>query len=86
MAHKKSGGASARQGSNTAGKRLGLKVFGGGTVKPGQIIIRQRGRTVVPGKNVKMGRDFTIFSKVHGIVEFVTHTRRQKKINVVEQS
>ncbi len=84
MAHKKAGGAKARQRGNVSGKRLGLKVFGGGVVKPGQIIVRQRGRTFVPGNNVDMGKDFTIFAKVAGVVEFKNHTKRQKKINVIE--
>ena len=85
MAHKKSGGAKARQGGNVAGKRLGIKVFGGSDVKPGQIIVRQRGRTYVPGNNVGMGRDYTIFSKTDGVVEFVNNTRKQKKINVIQK-
>jgi large subunit ribosomal protein L27 len=82
MAHKKAGGSQARQGSNVAGKRLGVKVFGGQKVKPGQIIVRQRGRRFIPGENVAMGRDFTIFSKIDGVVEFVYKNRNKKKINV----
>lgn len=86
MAHKKAGGSKARQGSNVRGKRLGLKVFGGSVVKPGQIIVRQRGRTYVPGENVKMGRDYTIFSKIDGFVEFKNYSRKKKKINVVQKA
>jgi large subunit ribosomal protein L27 len=82
MAHKKAGGSKARQKSNISGKRLGIKVFGGGTVKPGQIIVRQRGRTYIPGNNVKMGKDFTIFSKISGIVEFMGFGKDRKKISV----
>lgn len=82
MAHKKAGGSQARQGSNVKGKRLGIKVFGGQAVKPGQIIVRQRGRRFDPGENVGMGKDFTIFSKIEGIVEFVWENRKKKKINV----
>ena len=82
MAHKKAGGASARQGGNVAGKRLGFKAFGGEAVKPGQIIIRQRGTKFLPGNNVGMGRDFTIFSKIQGIVEIVFKDKKRKKINV----
>ena len=85
MAHTKSGGSGARQGGNVAGKRLGIKISGGSVVKPGQIIIRQRGRTFIPGKNVKMGRDFTIYSIINGLVEFVWANKRQKKINVIER-
>ena len=66
MAHKKAGGAKARQGSNVSGKRLGIKAYGGVSVKPGQIIVRQRGKEFIPGDNVKMGRDYTIFSIVSG--------------------
>jgi len=83
MAHKKAGGAQARQGGNVGGKRLGVKVFGGQSVKPGQIIVRQRGRKFIPGDNVDMGKDFTIFSKVNGIVEFVWKNKKKKKINVL---
>lgn len=85
MAHKKAGSSKARQGSNVAGKRLGMKVFGGSIVKPGEIIIRQRGRNFIPGENVGMGRDFTIFSKIDGRVEFVWQTRTKKKINVIPE-
>lgn len=85
MAHKKAGGAKARQGGNVSGKRLGVKVFGGDTVLPGDIIVRQRGRVFIPGTNTGMGRDFTIFSKVQGLVQFVWETRKKKKINVVTE-
>lgn len=82
MAHKKAGGASAGQGGNVAGKRLGLKAFGGEMVKPGQIIVRQNGQKFIPGENVGMGKDFTIFSKVNGVVEFTYKTKTKRKINV----
>jgi large subunit ribosomal protein L27 len=85
MAHKKAGGAKARQGSNVAGKRLGIKAYGGVSVKPGQIIVRQRGKTFIPGENVKMGSDYTIFSKIVGIVEFKWKNRSKKQINVIPQ-
>jgi len=84
MAHKKAGGSKARQGGNVAGKRLGVKVFGGSEVKPGQIIVRQRGRVFIPGNNVSMGKDFTIFARTNGKVEFVWDSKTKKKINVVE--
>ncbi|MBP7927678.1 50S ribosomal protein L27 [Patescibacteria group bacterium] len=84
MAHKKAGGAQARQKGNVAGKRLGLKVSGGQVVKPGQIVVRQKGKLFLPGKNVGMGRDFTIFSKISGIVEFVFKSKTKKQINVKE--
>jgi len=83
MAHKKAGGASARQGGNVSGKRMGIKIYGGSSAKIGQIIVRQRGRTYIPGDKVGMGKDFTIFSKANGVVEFKNVTRKKKKINVL---
>jgi len=83
MAHKKAGSSKASQGGNVAGKRLGVKLFGGQTVKEGQIIVRQRGRVFIPGKNVGMGKDFTIFSKIKGIVKFINATQIKKQINVI---
>lgn len=83
MAHKKAGGAKAKQGGNVAGKRMGVKVYGGSSVQHGSIIVRQRGRVFIPGENVKMGKDFTIFSLVQGIVEFAWATNKKKKINVI---
>lgn len=83
MAHKKAAGAKAKQGGNVAGKRLGIKIYGGDVVKPGQIIVRQRGQTYLPGNNVGMGKDYTIFSMVNGIVAFVNTTRSKKRIDVV---
>lgn len=69
MAHTKSGGKT-RQHSQRAGKRLGLKIFGGEKVKVGQIIIRQRGTKFHPGQGVQMGRDHTLFAIKEGIVQF----------------
>ena len=69
MAHVKSGGAT-RQHSQRAGKRLGVKIYGGQTIKAGQIIVRQRGAQFHAGENVERGRDFTLFSTVQGKVEF----------------
>uniref|UniRef100_A0A7V4JQW4 Large ribosomal subunit protein bL27 n=1 Tax=Thermodesulfobacterium geofontis TaxID=1295609 RepID=A0A7V4JQW4_9BACT len=77
MAHKKSGGAS-RNGRDSTSKRLGVKRFGGQYVKPGEIIVRQRGTKVYPGFNVGLGKDYTIFSKIEGIVKF--ETRNGKKL------
>ena len=71
MAHKKAGGSS-RNGRDTAGRRLGVKKFGGERVIPGNIIIRQRGTKWHPGLNVGMGRDHTIFALVEGEVAFKT--------------
>ena len=69
MAHKKAGGSS-RNGRDTAGRRLGVKKYGGQLVLAGNIIIRQRGTKTHPGKNVGMGKDHTIFATVDGTVNF----------------
>ena len=69
MAHKKAGGSS-RNGRDSAGRRLGVKKFGGEAVIPGNIIIRQRGTKYHPGENVGMGKDHTIFALVEGKVSF----------------
>ena len=69
MAHKKAGGSS-KNGRDSNSKRLGVKRFGGQTVKPGEIIIRQRGTNTHPGENVGMGKDHSIFSVVKGKVVF----------------
>ena len=69
MAHKKAGGSS-RNGRDSAGRRLGVKIYGGQTVEPGNIIVRQRGTTWFPGEGVGMGRDHTIFATVNGQVNF----------------
>ena len=71
MAHKKAGGSS-RNGRDSAGRRLGVKKFGGEQVIPGNIIIRQRGTKWHPGTNVGMGRDHTLFALREGKVQFAT--------------
>ena len=81
MAHKKSGGSS-QNGRDTIGKRLGLKKFGGQAVIPGNIIVRQRGTKWHPGKNVGMGRDYTIFALVPGTVSFQTSTKGRVYVSV----
>ena len=69
MAHKKAGGSS-RNGRDSAGRRLGVKKFGGENVIPGNIIVRQRGTKWQPGRNVGLGKDHTIFSLIEGTVSF----------------
>lgn len=69
MAHKKAGGSS-RNGRDTAGRRLGVKKYGGEAVAPGNIIIRQRGTKMKPGLHVGLGKDHTIFALVDGHVKF----------------
>ncbi|MFH1840778.1 MAG: 50S ribosomal protein L27 [Candidatus Shapirobacteria bacterium] len=71
-------GGKTRQQSPRPGKRLGVKVFGGGRIKIGSIIVRQRGSGFHPGEGVRMGRDFTLFALKEGIVKF--GKRRGKKI------
>ncbi len=75
MAHKKAGGSS-RNGRDSPGQRLGVKRFGGEHVLAGNIIIRQRGTKWHPGDNVGMGRDFTLFAKTEGHIEFKTRRGR----------
>jgi large subunit ribosomal protein L27 len=76
MAHKKAGGSTSN-GRDSAGRRLGVKKFGGEAVIPGNIIIRQRGTKYHPGENVGMGKDHTIFSVVEGNVSFREKAGRQ---------
>lgn len=83
MAKKKAGGAKARQKTRVKGKRLGLKVAGGQVVSAGQILIRQRGTKIKPGRNVGVGRDHTIFAKKTGKVKFSYAERGRKKVSVI---
>ena len=82
MAHKKAGG-STRNGRDSQGQRRGVKVFGGEKVRAGNIIIRQLGTRIHPGKNVGMGRDFTIFAKIDGVVLYDRLGRERKRVNVL---
>jgi len=81
MAHKKAGGSS-RNGRDTAGRRLGVKVYGGEAINAGSIIVRQRGTKYHPGKNVGMGRDHTIFALVNGNVRFGMGPGGKQMVNV----
>jgi large subunit ribosomal protein L27 len=82
MAHKKAGGSS-RNGRDSKGQRRGVKVFGGEIVRAGNIIIRQLGTRIHPGRNVGMGRDFTLFALIDGIVNYDRLDRERKRVNVV---
>lgn len=82
MAHKKAGGSS-RNGRDSAGKRLGVKTFGGEAVIPGNIILRQRGTQWHPGVNVGMGTDHTLFALTEGRVEFRTKAKGRVFVSVV---
>ncbi|NQU62109.1 MAG: 50S ribosomal protein L27 [Rhodospirillales bacterium] len=74
MAHKKAGG-STRNGRDTAGKRLGVKKFGGEAVLAGNIIVRQRGSSYHAGENVGVGKDYTLFATANGNVKYVTKAK-----------
>jgi large subunit ribosomal protein L27 len=82
MAHKKAGGSS-RNGRDSAGKRLGVKAFGGERVIPGNIIVRQRGTQWHPGANVGMGTDHTLFAKAEGRVEFRNKANGRTYVSVL---
>jgi large subunit ribosomal protein L27 len=82
MAHKKAGGSS-RNGRDTAGRRLGIKLFGGQSVTAGNILARQRGTTWHAGSNVGMGKDHTLFALINGRVQFNTKAKGRTFISVV---
>ena len=82
MAHKKAGGSS-RNGRDSAGRRLGVKKFGGESVLAGNIIMRQRGTKVHPGDNVGMGKDHTLFALTKGHVAFQQKSGGKMFVNVV---
>lgn len=82
MAHKK-GKGSTKNGRDSQSKRLGVKRFSGQVVTAGSIIVRQRGTKFLPGDNTGLGKDFTIFSKIDGIVEFCFAKRNKKQINIL---
>jgi large subunit ribosomal protein L27 len=82
MAHKKAGGSS-RNGRDSNGQRRGVKVFGGETVRAGNILVRQLGTRIHPGKNVGMGRDYTLFALTDGIVQYGRYDRTRKKVEVL---
>ena len=82
MAHKKAGGSS-RNGRDSAGRRLGVKLFGGQSAIPGNIIMRQRGTKMFPGTGVGMGTDHTIFATVEGLVTFKKGIKGRTFISVL---
>lgn len=82
MAHKKAGGSS-RNGRDSQGQRLGVKVFGGEYINAGSIIVRQRGTKVHAGLNVGTGRDWTLFALIPGTVAFQRLDKNRKKVSVV---
>jgi large subunit ribosomal protein L27 len=82
MAHKK-GEGSVKNGRDSQGKRLGVKIYGGQPAISGNIIVRQRGTVYHPGKNVGVGRDFTLFALTDGLVEFKKSKNDKTIVNVV---
>jgi large subunit ribosomal protein L27 len=81
MAHKK-GAGSTRNGRDSNSQRRGVKVYGGETVRAGNILVRQVGETISPGKNVGKGSDFTLFALVDGVVTYEWKTNDKKKVSV----
>ncbi|RCK73597.1 MAG: LSU ribosomal protein L27p [Ignavibacteriae bacterium] len=82
MAHKK-GGGSSRNGRDSNAQRLGIKRFGGERVSAGSIIVRQRGTKFLPGENVGLGSDDTIFALTDGVVKFERHGKSRKMVSIV---
>ena len=81
MAHKK-GGGSTRYGRDSQAKRLGVKRFAGQEVRAGTIIVRQRGTRIKPGNNVGIGKDFTIYALIDGMVKFEPASKDRRKVSV----
>ncbi len=83
MSHKKAGG-STRNGRDSNSQRRGIKVYGGQTVVAGNILVRQLGTKIHPGENVGMGKDYTLFSKIDGVVAYERKGRDKKRVCVYE--
>jgi large subunit ribosomal protein L27 len=83
MAHKK-GGGSSRNGRDSQSQRLGVKVFGGQLVRSGNILVRQRGTRIKPGKNVGLGKDDTLFATADGVVVYETIRDNRKRVSVLQ--
>jgi large subunit ribosomal protein L27 len=81
MAHKKAGGSS-RNGRDSAGQRFGVKRYSGQRVTAGSILVRQKGTRIHPGTNVGLGKDYTIYSKIDGVVAFERLGKIRKKVSV----
>ena len=81
MAHKKGGGRT-KNGRDSQGKRLGVKRYAGQTVNAGTILVRQRGTRIRPGNNVGVGRDYTLFALINGIVKFEPASNNRRKVSV----
>lgn len=81
MAHKK-GQGSSRNGRDSQGQRRGVKVYGGQAVSAGSILVRQLGTVIHPGTNVRLGRDYTLYATVDGVVAYEREGRDRKKVSV----
>lgn len=81
MAHKK-GGGSSRSGRDSQSQRLGVKRFGGERVRAGNILVRQHGTKIHPGINVGLGKDYTLFATIDGVVKYEHVTRDRKRVSV----
>lgn len=81
MAHKK-GQGSSRNGRDSQGQRRGVKIYGGQTVRAGNIIVRQLGTVLHPGQNVGVGRDWTIYALIDGIVKYERYSKTKRKVSV----
>ena len=81
MAHKKGGGRT-RNGRDSQSKRLGVKRYAGDNVNAGTILVRQRGTRIYPGNNVGVGRDYTLFALINGIVKFEPARNNRRKVSV----
>jgi large subunit ribosomal protein L27 len=81
MAHKKAGGSS-KNGRDSQGQRRGIKCYGGEKVKAGNILVRQLGTRIHPGENVGLGKDYTIFAKIDGVVSYERLGKDRKKVSV----
>ncbi len=85
MAHKKAAG-STRNGRDSQGQRRGVKRFGGQQVKAGEIIVRQLGTKIHPGKNIGMGRDYTLFALIAGLVKFSRFGKHRKQVSIIPEA
>jgi len=81
VAHKK-GGGKTKNGRDSNGKRLGVKRYAGNTVNAGTILVRQRGTRIFPGNNVGVGKDYTLFALIDGVVEFEPARNNRRKVSV----
>jgi large subunit ribosomal protein L27 len=84
MAHKKAAGSS-KNGRDSAGQRRGVKIFGGQRVRAGNILVRQLGTRIHPGENVGIGKDYTLFAKIDGIVAYERLGRVRKRVSVYSE-